>query len=66
MCLGTVGQVSAVGPGQSVQVRASGREITASLLAVSDRLEPAQVRSLRHETETQIAAVSQAPATVLA
>lgn len=36
MCLGTVGQITTVGPGQSVQVRAGGREITASLLAVSD------------------------------
>ncbi len=36
MCLGTVGQITTVGPGQSVRVRAGGREITASLLAVSD------------------------------
>ena len=61
MCLGTVGQVSTVGPGRSVQVRAGGRQITASLLALSDRLEPAQVCSLRHDTATQIAAVNQAP-----
>ena len=33
---------------------------------VCDRLEPAQVRSLRHYTRTQLAAVNDAPATVLA
>jgi len=33
---------------------------------VCDRLEPAQVRSLRHYTTTQLAAVNDAPATVLA
>jgi len=33
---------------------------------VCDRLEPAQVRSLRHYTQTQLAAVNDAPATVLA
>jgi len=32
---------------------------------VCDRLEPAQVRSLRHYTQTQLAAVNDAPATVL-
>jgi hypothetical protein len=31
-----------------------------------DRLKPAQVRSLRHYTQTQLAAVNDAPATVLA
>jgi hypothetical protein len=33
---------------------------------VCDRLEPAQVRALKHYTETQLAAVNDAPATVLA
>jgi hypothetical protein len=33
---------------------------------VCDRLEPAQVRALRHYTATQLAAVKHAPATVLA
>ena len=33
---------------------------------VCDRLKPAQVRSLRHYTQTQLAAVNDAPATVLA
>jgi Family of unknown function (DUF6390) len=33
---------------------------------VCDRLEPAQVRALQHYTETQLAAVNDAPATVLA
>ena len=36
MCLGTIGQISAVGPGQSVRVQTGGREITASLLALGD------------------------------
>jgi hypothetical protein len=33
---------------------------------VCDRLKPAQVRLLRHHTQTQFAAVNDAPATVLA
>ncbi|MBE3076308.1 MAG: hypothetical protein IMZ75_15470, partial [Actinobacteria bacterium] len=33
---------------------------------VCDRLEPTQVRALQHYTETQLAAVNNAPATVLA
>jgi len=36
MCLGTIGQITTVGPGLSVRVRAGGREITASLLALSE------------------------------
>jgi hydrogenase maturation factor len=36
MCLGTVGQITEVGPDHCVQVRAGDREITGSLLAVSD------------------------------
>ena len=33
---------------------------------VCDRLEPAQVRALQHYTQTQLVAVNDAPATVLA
>ena len=40
MCLGTVGQITAAGPDRCVQVRAGDREITASLLAVSDTVGP--------------------------
>jgi drug/metabolite transporter (DMT)-like permease/hydrogenase maturation factor len=40
MCLGTVGQVTAVGPARYVQIRGGGRDITASLLAVSDAVGP--------------------------
>lgn len=40
MCLGTVGQITAVGPDQRVVVLAAGREVAASLLAVSDPLRP--------------------------
>jgi hydrogenase maturation factor len=36
MCLGTVGQITEMGPDRCVQVRAGDREITGSLLAVSD------------------------------
>jgi hydrogenase maturation factor len=36
MCLGTVGRITAVGADRYVKVRAGDREITASLLAVSD------------------------------
>ena len=36
MCLGTVGQITAVGADRCVQVRAGDREITASLLALSE------------------------------
>jgi hydrogenase maturation factor len=38
MCLGVVGQITAVGHDQRVQVSAGNREITASLLAVSETL----------------------------
>jgi len=40
MCLGTVGQITAARPDRCVQVRAGDREITASLLAVSDTVGP--------------------------
>jgi hydrogenase maturation factor len=40
MCLGTVGQVTAEGGDQRVKIRAGDRDITASLLAVSDPIEP--------------------------
>jgi len=40
MCLGTVGQITAAGPDRCVQVRAGDREISASLLAVSDAVGP--------------------------
>jgi hydrogenase maturation factor len=36
MCLGTVGLVTALAPAGCAQVRASGRDITVSLIAVSD------------------------------
>jgi hydrogenase expression/formation protein HypC len=41
MCLGTVGQITAItetGPDRCVEVRAGGRDITASLLAVDGEL----------------------------
>jgi hydrogenase assembly chaperone HypC/HupF len=40
MCLGTVGRILSVGSDQRVQIRAGDREITASLLAVNDHVEP--------------------------
>lgn len=40
MCLGTIGQITAVGPDRRVQVRAGDRVVNASLLAVSDPLGP--------------------------
>jgi hydrogenase maturation factor len=40
MCLGTVGQVTAEGADRRVKIRAGDRDITASLLAVSDPIEP--------------------------
>ena len=40
MCLGTVGRITSVGSDRRVQVRAGDREITASLLAVNDLVEP--------------------------
>ena len=40
MCLGTVGQIAAMGPDRCVEVRTGGRDVTASLLAVSDDLGP--------------------------
>jgi hydrogenase maturation factor len=40
MCLGTVGLITAVRPDRSVEVQAGGRDITASLLAFSDTVEP--------------------------
>lgn len=40
MCLGTVGQIIAMGPERCVEVRTGGRALTASLLAVSDDLGP--------------------------
>jgi hydrogenase maturation factor len=36
MCLGTVGQITGLGPDRCVQILAGGREINGSLLAVSD------------------------------
>ncbi|MBE3074050.1 MAG: HypC/HybG/HupF family hydrogenase formation chaperone [Actinobacteria bacterium] len=36
MCLGTVGLVIAVRPARCVEVRAGGRDITASLLTMTD------------------------------
>jgi hydrogenase maturation factor len=40
MCLGTVGLITAMAPERCVEVRAAGRDITASLLAFSDTVEP--------------------------
>jgi hydrogenase maturation factor len=40
MCLGTVALITAVRPDRQVEVRAGGRDITASLLALSDVVEP--------------------------
>ena len=40
MCLGTVGRITSVGSDQRVQIRAGDREISASLLAVNDPVEP--------------------------
>jgi hydrogenase maturation factor len=40
MCLGTVGQVTAVVPARGVEVRAGHRVMTASLLAVTDAVGP--------------------------
>jgi hydrogenase maturation factor len=40
MCLGMVGQVTAVGPARRVVVRAGDRVMTASLLAAPDDIEP--------------------------
>jgi hydrogenase maturation factor len=36
MCLGTVGQITGVGPEGCVQITACGRQMAGSLLAVSD------------------------------
>jgi len=40
MCLGTIGQVAAVGPNGCAKIRAGDREITASLMAVSTPIGP--------------------------
>jgi hydrogenase expression/formation protein HypC len=40
MCLGTVGLVTAMEPDRCVRVRAGDRDITASLLAVTDTVGP--------------------------
>jgi hydrogenase expression/formation protein HypC len=40
MCLGTIALVTAMGPDRCVEVRGDGRDSTASLLAVSDPVEP--------------------------
>jgi hydrogenase maturation factor len=40
MCLGTVGRITTVGADRCVQIRTGNREITASLLAVSDTVGP--------------------------
>jgi len=40
MCLGTVGLITAVRPDRIVEVHTGGRDITASLLAFSDNVEP--------------------------
>jgi len=40
MCLGTIGLITAVGPDRSVEVRAGGRDLSASLLAVGDAMGP--------------------------
>jgi len=40
MCLGVIGQVTAAGPDRCVQVHAGDREVTASLLTVSDTVGP--------------------------
>jgi hydrogenase expression/formation protein HypC len=40
MCLGTVGQITEVGADSCVQILAGDREITGSLLAVSETLRP--------------------------
>jgi hydrogenase assembly chaperone HypC/HupF len=40
MCLGTVGQVAAVGDNRCATIRAGDREITASLMAVSAPIRP--------------------------
>jgi hydrogenase expression/formation protein HypC len=40
MCLGTVGLITAVRPDRSVEVHTGGRDITASLLAFSETVEP--------------------------
>jgi len=36
MCLGTIGQITQVGPGRFVKILAGDREITGSLLALSE------------------------------
>lgn len=40
MCLGTVAQITATGPDRCVRVCTAGREITASLMALSDAVGP--------------------------
>ena len=40
MCLGTVGLITAMEPDQHVRVRAGDRDITASLLAVTETVGP--------------------------
>jgi hydrogenase assembly chaperone HypC/HupF len=40
MCLGTVGRITSVGSDNRAQIRAGNREITASLLAVNEPVEP--------------------------
>jgi hydrogenase expression/formation protein HypC len=40
MCLGTVGLITAMEPDQTVRVRAGDRDITASLLAVTEAVGP--------------------------
>jgi hydrogenase maturation factor len=40
MCLGTIGLVTALGSARCVQVRAGDRDITVSLMAVSDAVRP--------------------------
>ena len=40
MCLGTVGQVAAVGANRCAKIRAGDREVTASLMAVSAPIGP--------------------------
>jgi hydrogenase expression/formation protein HypC len=40
MCLGTIGRITGVGPESLVRVRTGDREITASLLAVSETVGP--------------------------
>jgi hydrogenase expression/formation protein HypC len=40
MCLGTIGQIAAVGPDRRVVILAGDREISGSLLACSDTVGP--------------------------